>query len=97
MSVTHLVGQPVYLKGRTIQRCLVCGEKLLDSKGGGLIDAKYVRPRGEKSPDGTPTLPINSHVRVDGDVVVQQDEEKPDADGFIPGDPPIDLCIDLVE
>lgn len=33
MSVTHLAGPVVGYKGRSIQRCALCGEKLRDSKG----------------------------------------------------------------
>lgn len=30
-SVTHLAGPVVTIRGRAIQRCVVCGEKLCDS------------------------------------------------------------------
>lgn len=32
MSVTHVAGPPVTIGERTVQRCALCGEKLLDNK-----------------------------------------------------------------
>lgn len=32
-TVTHITGPRVKINGRVIQRCLICGEKLKDSKG----------------------------------------------------------------
>jgi hypothetical protein len=30
--ITHLAGQPVMPRGRMLQRCLICGAKLVDSR-----------------------------------------------------------------
>ncbi len=43
MSVTHLAGAVVGFKGRGIQRCAVCGEKMSDSLG----QMGCVGPNGE--------------------------------------------------
>ena len=32
MTRIHLAGQPVTIDGRTIQRCLICGQKLCDGR-----------------------------------------------------------------
>lgn len=44
MSVTHVAGPVVAIKGRGVQRCMVCGEKLRDSLG----EAAPVGPDGEE-------------------------------------------------
>lgn len=31
MSVTHIAGSSINFRGRLLQRCAVCGEKLLDA------------------------------------------------------------------
>lgn len=45
-TVTHMAGPPVGIGGRVIQRCLVCGEKLLDS----------LNTAAPLNPDGTPPV-----------------------------------------
>ena len=44
MSVTHVAGPVVSVRGRVIQRCAVCGEKLADSRNVAIA----------ANPDGTP-------------------------------------------
>lgn len=52
MTTTHIAGVPVTLSGRdgrVIQRCSLCGEKLVDSKG----MAAPLRPDGTAESMGT--------------------------------------------
>lgn len=46
MKTVHLAGNSVTIDGRVIQRCLVCGEKLCDSRGA----------MAPVTPDGSPTM-----------------------------------------
>ena len=56
----HLAGTVVGLAGRVIQRCLICGEKLLDSKGSSApVDMDGKTPT-------FPTWPVGGWVEVDG-------------------------------
>lgn len=57
-TVSHLVGPDVVIEGRDIQRCLVCGEKLCDSRGVMMA----MRPDG--TPDTFAVFPICVFVRV---------------------------------
>ena len=87
MKTLHLAGNVVYIKGRAIQRCLICGYKLIDSKN-------CAMPVDE---DGTvpefPTWEVGSLVEVEGNrsSFVEQ-TEFPIFEIVIEG-----LCIDLVE
>lgn len=57
-SVTHIAAPHVIANGRTIQRCALCGEKLVDDKGA----AMPLRPDG--SPDSVGTWEAFRLVRV---------------------------------
>lgn len=55
---THLAGTPVNVIGRWIQRCLVCGEKLVDSENHDMITTEgkiYVS-----------FWPVGGIIRIDG-------------------------------
>jgi hypothetical protein len=85
MSVTHITGICMYTPGRAIQRCGLCGEKLLDSKG----------QMGPIGPDGSPPQflqwPANRLLRWhDGNP--RHEELLPDTDKL-----PDDICLELVE
>jgi hypothetical protein len=89
MSVTHIAGPVCVLDvagvKRGIQRCVVCGEKLSDTRGQmGLVSA-----------DGLPPQAVfwkeRHYVEIDGN------RQSSGADFADPGDPPEDLCIELVE
>jgi hypothetical protein len=60
MSVTHIAGAVICTQGRTIQRCSLCGEKLVDSKGA-MVETKYA---GEPFP----TWIMGRLVQIDGAV-----------------------------
>lgn len=89
MSVTHVAGPYVGVRGRGIQRCLWCGEKLVDTKG----QAAPVPPGGE--PPEALFFPLLGLVRVEGEnptrssVVGEFDNECTPL--------PDDFCFDLVE
>lgn len=85
-SVTHLAGNVVTVDDRVIQRCSICGEKLVDSKG----QMFPVLP-GEPPPL-VATWEVGALVRVSGEQpqhweVLQVDEKRL----------PDDSCIELVE
>lgn len=88
MSATHVVGPLVTYKTRCLQRCLVCGEKLIDMKAG-----KRVLRNGEVEL----SLPSHFHpgalLRIGGDGPVTWENM-----GVFGNDPvPYDFCITLVE
>lgn len=87
MSTTHIAGPYICFEGRTIQRCMLCGHKLVDDKN----TAVPVNPDG--TVDKTPTWAIDSLVRItEGNptsyVLIQPEHE---------GKAPDDICIHLVE
>lgn len=84
MSVTHLAGPVVGIKGRIIQRCPVCGEKLLDS----LNAAMPLNPDG--SVPEFPTWDEGSLVEVEGNRSSVIGE-------FISDSLPNNFCLVLVE
>lgn len=86
MTVTHVAAHPIVLNERVIQRCAICGEKLLDSKNSSIP----IGPDGE-----TPVFPVwtpGSLVEIKGtrslDIGSFSDESK---------QLPESLCINLVE
>lgn len=86
MSVTHVAGPPVVFNCRVIQRCVVCGEKLLDS----------LRCMAPLNPDGSqpsfPTYPERHYIHVDGNQTTVGVDYL-----TLNVDEPVDFCIDLVE
>jgi hypothetical protein len=80
-SVTHVAGHKVEVAGRTIQRCALCGDKLID-------DLNEARPEGSGP---TPTWEPGRLVRVTAGNP-QSSVLLPDTDQL-----PDDSCIDLVE
>ena len=84
MAVTHAAGPAVNVGGRVIQRCAVCGLKLLDSKN----TAGPVGPNGEP-----PEFPLWAEA-----ALVEIDGNRQSLTGTFGEDPtPADFCIDLVE
>lgn len=85
-TVTHLPTTPVFIEGRVIQRCAVCGEKLYDSLQ---QEGRYILSSEDAA--GLPTYTVGACVRFrDGEVV--------EAFGVPPNsDMPEDFCIALVE
>ena len=84
-STTHIAGNHITVNGRTIQRCALCGEKLIDSKN----QAGVIGPNGELP--GVATWQPGRLVSVSGgnpsrSVLLPDAERLPD-----------DSCIDLVE
>ena len=90
MSTTHLAGNYVNIHGRIIQRCLICGEKLCDSKGAQVAITA-------DNPDGQfAAWAIGSWVQQDGNCLSLAGEtETPyfDCGDYIPDD----CCLALVE
>lgn len=85
MSVTHVAGPAITVGSRTIQRCSVCGEKMLDSLGVMMA----VGPNGEE-----PKLWTWEPGRL-----VRYSGEQPRRELLLPDTEqlPGDACIDLVE
>lgn len=93
-TATHLAERPVNINGRTIQRCCVCGFKLIDDHGrGGTVDA-----RGKAGP--VMTFEPGDFVRLPLDVSQTDNDEprRPILAGHTNTDRlPADFCIDMVE
>lgn len=89
MSVTHLAAPHVTISGRTVQRCCICGEKLLDSLG----------TSAPLNPDGTepdfPTWATGTLIRFSG----QQPQAQVRVGSWdeVETALPADLCLALVE
>src|ERR1700677_2875848 len=94
-SVSHLAGLDVVIGGRQIQRCAICGEKLIDSKGA----------MAPNKPDGSPPDPIpfwtvGAMIRVEFNGPVSHwsvVDREPREDVNKPGKIPHDSCLELVE
>ncbi len=84
MSVTHAAGPVVGIKGRIIQRCPVCGEKLCDS----LNTAMPLNPDG--SIPEFPTWAEGALVEIDGNRSSLVGE-------FLTMELPVNFCLVLVE
>jgi hypothetical protein len=89
MSVVHIPGPVIAVGRRKIQRCAVCGEKLVDNKA--FIEGRVMAWSRENLEGGTPGFwPTLEPIRVDGTlsyVIEHVDgEQLPD-----------DSCITLVE
>lgn len=86
-TVTHVAAPHVTVSGRTLQRCVICGEKLVDSKH----TAMPLGPDG-----GVPAFPAwraGQYLRVyPGNPRVEANVGHWDDD-----DLPADLCLPLVE
>jgi hypothetical protein len=85
VSVTHIAGLVLHVGGRTIQRCSLCGEKLIDNKG----EEAPLNPDG--STPKTLTWEVGRLVRFEGDNPVHS-HLLDDTDKL-----PEDSCLDLVE
>mgnify|MGYP000909049470 CR=1 FL=1 len=87
MSVTHIPGCVIEIKGRIIQRCMLCGEKLCDNKN-------VMMPVG---PDGEdpifPTFKIGSLIECEGNRMFMVEEDFTKKDVRLPDD----LCLSLIE
>lgn len=92
MSVTHVAGPVIVVKGRyapdnerIIQRCVVCGEKLIDTEGQMAPD----KPDGTP-PDGPGVWAEQALVQIDGNRHLN-------VGTYIDDDDPEDFCLALVE
>lgn len=85
MTTTHIAGPAITVGGRLIQRCSLCGEKLVDSKG----VMVPVRPDGQ--PDRIGTWEVGRLVQVEPGNPTRS-SLLPDTDQL-----PDDTCLDLVE
>ena len=84
-TVTHIAGQAICVRGRWIQRCSLCGEKLLDS----------LRAAAPLNPDGTqPEFP-----RWECGRLVRVTAGNPRSEVMLPDTDqlPADSCLELVE
>lgn len=84
-SVTHVAGPVAVIEGRQIQRCVVCGDKLCDSRGAMM----------PVNPDGSaPTFPTWEQ-----GALVQCEGSRQSVVGsfFDEGPLPDDFCLVLVE
>jgi hypothetical protein len=85
-SVTHIAGPALTIcGGRVIQRCSLCGEKLIDNRH----EASPIGP--DDMPDKRPTWEVGRLVRFSGtnpqsQVLLEDTDKLPD-----------DSCLDLVE
>lgn len=84
-SVTHIAGPAITVDGRTIQRCSLCGDKLVDSKNA----MAPVNPDGSIPTIGT--WQVGRLIQVEG-FNPKRYLLLPDTDKL-----PEDSCIDLVE
>lgn len=64
-SITHIAGCDLNIDGRVIQRCSLCGHKLIDS----LNESRPLKPDG--TAPKVPTWPVGRLVRVSGANPVQ--------------------------
>jgi len=86
---THLAGTPIWINGRVIQRCLICGEKLCDS----LNTMSPVEADG--SAPVFPTWAVGAWVEFDRNrASLVAETERP---FFAAEDLPEGCCLDLVE
>jgi len=85
MTTTHIAGPALNIGGRTIQRCSLCGEKLVDD----LRMASPVNPDGSAPSVGT--WEVGRLVQVEGGNPTRW-SLLPDTDKL-----PADSCISLVE
>lgn len=82
-TICHLAGQAVIVaEGRTIQRCLICGQKLIDSGMVTVILTDRINPQ--------PTWDPGTWVRFDKNKAVKIASVE---DGCMP----LDNCLPLVE
>jgi len=56
-TLTHLAGLPVCVRGRLVQRCAICGARMVDS------DGRYILRTKDGSP-GPPHWPLGAMVQV---------------------------------
>jgi len=85
-SITHIAGPAITACGRTIQRCSLCGEKMVDSKG------CMVPENEDGSFDPIGTWEVGRLVRVTPGNPTHW-EMLPNEDGKLPDD----SCLDLIE
>lgn len=85
MTTTHIAGPAITACGRLIQRCSLCGEKLVDSKG------VMVQANEDGTFDPIPTWEVGRLVQVEGGNPTRY-SLLPDTDKL-----PEDSCLDLVE
>lgn len=86
MSVTHIAGPAITACGRLVQRCSLCGEKMVDSKN----TMVPCNPNGS-APDPIPTWPVGRLVNFSGG--------NPDHQSLLDDTDklPEDSCINLIE
>jgi hypothetical protein len=84
MSVTHIAGLIVTVNGRLIQRCAVCGEKLVDGSWHCPYNITLTSCEGHKI--GVSSIPPGSIVSIDDGTVTIGDQYSRD-----------DNCLPLVE
>jgi hypothetical protein len=85
-TVTHIAGPAVTVGGRTIQRCCICGEKLIDSLG----RSTPLDPEGNLPQCAT--YQVWAMVQHEGSRWSVTGNDGPASDQY-----PADGCIDLVE
>ena len=86
-TVTHVAGPVVTIQGRSIQRCVVCGEKLCDSNG----------QMGVCGPGGEPPMFVHWAERALVRVAPGSPTELSLVGDFVDTEPPEDFCLALVE
>ncbi len=88
MTTLHLAGTPVNVEGRWIQRCLICGEKLIDSN-----DQANIEVMLEGNEASIHFFPVGGIIKIRPySQVCIEITEVPHFDNAPKG-----LCIDLVE
>jgi hypothetical protein len=85
-TVTHIAGPAITACGRVVQRCSLCGEKLVDSKG----CAMPIQEDG--TPDTIGTWEVGRLVQVSVDCNPTSYVLLPDTDRL-----PDDSCLELIE
>ena len=85
-TVTHIAGPAMTVGNRTIQRCCLCGEKLIDDKN----QMSPINPDGtiDKTPTWEPGRLIQTTVNTNPTQYILL----PDTDKLPP-----DTCLDLIE
>lgn len=93
-SATHVAERAIDIHGRVIQRCCVCGQKLIDQ----LVRDQPVDGRGKPKPIFTWTPGDLVHIPLDGDQTSATRTGKHVLAGHMNTDAlPADFCIDMAE
>ena len=93
-TVTHVAERAIDIHGRVIQRCCVCGQKLIDA----LVKNQPADGRGKPKPIFTWAPGDLVRLAIDGPQTKEEPAKPPVLAGHFNTDAlPPDFCIDMVE